>query len=82
MTTLAFSMYSNKGVFALFLGSGVSMPSGIPTGWDIVKDLTKKIAFIQNEPNITDSIEWYMKKYSADPDYSDIVGQLAVTPTE
>lgn len=82
MTTLAFSVYSNKGVYALFLGSGVSMPSGIPTGWDIVKDLTKKIAFIQHESNISDSIEWYMKKYSADPDYSDIVGQLAVTPTE
>lgn len=82
MTTLAFSMYSNKGVYALFLGSGVSMPSGIPTGWDIVKDLTKKIAIVQNESDVTDSIEWYKKKYSSDPDYSDIIGQLANTSTE
>ena len=82
MTTLAFSMYSNKGVYALFLGSGVSLPSGIPTGWAIVKDLTKKIALLQNENYENDSIEWYKKKYSTEPDYSDIIGQLAVTSTE
>lgn len=82
MTTLAFSMYSNKGVYALFLGSGVSLPSGIPTGWAIVKDLTKKIALLQNENYEKDSIEWYKKKYSTEPDYSDIIGQLAVTSTE
>ena len=82
MTTLAFSMYSNKGVYALFIGSGVSMPSGIPTGWAIVKDLTKKIAILQNESDVKDSIEWYKKTYSTDPDYSDILGQLAKTSTE
>jgi hypothetical protein len=34
MLSLAFSVHSNKGVFALLLGSGVSRASGIPTGWE------------------------------------------------
>lgn len=31
-TQLAFSMFENKGVYALLLGSGVSRSAGIPTG--------------------------------------------------
>jgi hypothetical protein len=30
------SIYSNKGVFALLLGSGISRSAGIPTGWEVV----------------------------------------------
>ena len=36
---LAFSIQSNRGVYALLLGSGVSRASGIPTGWDVTLDL-------------------------------------------
>ena len=35
LTTLAFSMYSNKGAYALLLGSGISRSAHIPTGWEI-----------------------------------------------
>jgi hypothetical protein len=31
-TSLAFSVYGNKGVYALLLGSGVSRAAGVPTG--------------------------------------------------
>ena len=44
LTTLAFSIYSNKGAYALLLGAGISKASGLPSGWDIVTDLLKKLA--------------------------------------
>lgn len=44
LTTISFSIYSNKGVYALLLGAGISRPSGIPAGWDIVIALIRKLA--------------------------------------
>ena len=35
LTQLSFSVYENKGVFALLLGSGISRAADIPTGWEI-----------------------------------------------
>ena len=35
LTTLAFSMYSNKGAYALLLGSGISRSAYIPSGWEV-----------------------------------------------
>jgi hypothetical protein len=34
-TALAFSLFENKGVYALLLGSGLSRAAQIPTGWEI-----------------------------------------------
>lgn len=42
LTSIAFALQSNKGVYALLLGSGISRSAGIPTGWEIVLDLIKK----------------------------------------
>ncbi|QDX90924.1 hypothetical protein EEL30_00100 (plasmid) [Brevibacillus laterosporus] len=42
--SLSFSMYSNPGVYGVLLGSGVSRSAGIPTGWQIVLDLCRKLA--------------------------------------
>ena len=42
--SLAFSIQTNPGVYALLLGSGVSRSAGIPTGWEIVMDLLGKLA--------------------------------------
>src|SRR5882672_3478248 len=43
IVSLSFSLYSNSGVYALLLGSGVSRSASIPTGWEIVQDLVHKI---------------------------------------
>ena len=40
LTQLAFSVYENKGVYAVLLGSGLSRSAEIPTGWEITLDLT------------------------------------------
>jgi hypothetical protein len=41
---IALSVHSNKGAYAVLLGSGVSASAGIPTGWQIDADLISKVA--------------------------------------
>ena len=47
--SLALTMHASKGVYALLLGSGVSKTASIPTGWDVVLDLIRKVAKLQAE---------------------------------
>ena len=47
ITALAFSVYENKGVYALLLGSGVSRAAYIPTGWEVTLDLIKRVAALE-----------------------------------
>lgn len=84
ITSLAFSMHSNKGVYALLLGSGVSRTAGIPSGYEVTLDLVQKIAAMngqQDECNL-DSQAWYHKQYGKDPDYSELLDQLGHTQEE
>jgi hypothetical protein len=82
LTTLAFSIYSNKGTYALLLGAGISRSSGIPSGWDIVIDLLKKLAALNGENEISDYEQWYKNKFGKAVDYSSLLGELVKTPTE
>lgn len=80
--SLAFSMHSNRGVYALLLGSGLSTSAGIKTGWGIVLDLLGKLAATEDaEPNV-DLESWYRDKYEEKPEYSKLLESLAKTPTE
>ena len=80
--SLSFSMQANRGVYALLLGSGASRSAGIPTGWEIVLDLLGKLAATTGESPGADLDLWYREKYGKAPNYSDILDQLAKTPTE
>jgi hypothetical protein len=82
MVSLAFSVYSNKGAYALLLGSGVSRASGIPTGWEVVLDLIRKVAKLEGEDCQPDPAAWFRHKHAADPDYSKLLDVIAKTPTE
>jgi hypothetical protein len=82
MTTIAFSIYSNKGVYALLIGYGLSRQSGIPTGWDIVIDLIKRLADSNKEDCKPTPEEWFKNKYREDPDYSLILSKLVTTSSE
>ena len=77
MTTLAFSIFSNKGVYALLLGSGLSKNSGILTGWEITMDLVSELSRMEGEPVKDDLEEWYRGKYGQEPNYSYILEKLA-----
>lgn len=78
---LAFSMFTSKGVYALLLGSGLSRASGVPTGWEILEDLIRKVAHLEGE-SPSDLAEWYRARHHGEPDYSQILAQLAASPSE
>jgi len=82
MVSLAFAVYSNKGVYATLLGSGVSRASGIPTGWDVILDLIRKVAKIVGEDCEPDPAEWYRKKYEIEPNYGQLLDSIAKTSSE
>jgi hypothetical protein len=80
--SLAFSVHSNKGIYALLLGSGISRPAGIPTGWEVVLDLINRIASMHGENCEPDPTAWYKDKFGEDPEYSKILDAIAKSPTE
>ena len=82
LLSLAFAMQTNKGVYALMVGSGVSRAAQIPTGWEIVLDLIEKLAHIQGEDCGSDPGLWYRAKYGAEPDYSELLDAIAKSQTE
>jgi hypothetical protein len=79
--SLAFSVTSSPGAFALILGSGVSRSAGIPTGWEITLELVRKLAALESaEPANPES--WYWKKFGRAPDYAELLDAVTKTPSE
>jgi hypothetical protein len=80
--SLAFSMQSMKGGYAVLLGSGVSRPASVPTGWDMVLDLIRELAHLRGEDCDPDPEQWYRTVFRADADYSRLLQDLGKTRTE
>lgn len=80
--SLAFSMNSNKGVYALLLGSGISRSAGIPTGWEITLDLIKKLAHLKKENCEPDPEKWFEDTFQEEANYSKLLGLVAKTSSE
>src|SRR5439155_24228766 len=82
LVSLAFAIYSNKGAYALLLGSGVSRSAAIPTGWEVVLDLVRKVAKLEGEDPEPDPEAWFLKKHGTKPEYSKLLDIVAKTSTE
>ncbi|TDE14774.1 SIR2 family protein [Dyadobacter psychrotolerans] len=82
ITTASYSVFTNKGAFALLLGSGISSAAGIPTGWAIALKLIEQIARNNNESPLPTADQWYRNYFGAEPDYSDILAKLTISPEE
>ncbi|MFV8258306.1 SIR2 family protein [Bdellovibrio bacteriovorus] len=82
LTSLAFSLHSNKGAYALLVGSGISRSAGIPTGWEVTLDMIRKVAVITGEDAGDNPEEWFKTKFKKDPAYSDLLDTLAKAPSE
>lgn len=82
ITQLAFSVYENKGVFAVLLGSGLSRSAEIPTGWEITLDLVRRVAEAQGVPAQSDWAKWYREKTGQEPNYSVLLEEIASSPDE
>ncbi len=80
--SLAFSIYSNQGGIAILAGSGVSRSAGIPTGWEVVIDLIRKLALLSGEDCEPDPPVWYANEFGEEPDYAKLIDALAKSPTE
>lgn len=82
VTQLAFSVYENKGVFAVLLGSGLSRSAEIPTGWEITLDLVRRVATAQGVPEQSDWAKWYREETGQEPNYSVLLEEIASSPDE
>lgn len=82
LVSLAFSMHSTKGAYALLLGSGVSSGVGVPTGWGITEDLVRRVAKAEGENCEPDPLAWYKRKCGREADYSQLLEMLGQTPAE
>ena len=82
LTQLSFSVYGNKGVFALLVGSGLSRAAEIPTGWEITLDLVRRVALAQGVEDQADWEEWYRSTTGEEANYSTLLEELAASPEE
>jgi SIR2-like domain len=82
LLSLAFSLYSSPGVYALLLGSGASRAAQIPTGWEIIMDLTRQVARLEGAGEIIDPERWYSERFAEPPNYSRLLALVAPSPTE
>lgn len=80
--SFAFAIQSSPGVYALLLGSGVSRAARIPTGWEVVLDLVRKLAAAQGADCEPDPAAWFQAQYGEEPGYSRLLDALAKTPAE
>ena len=82
LTRISFSIYENKGVYALLIGSGLSRAAEIPTGWEITINLIRRVAIAQGEEEQLDWVAWYRERTGKEPDYSELVGELGSSRDE
>ena len=82
LTQIAFSVFENKGVFAVLLGSGLSRAAHIPTGWEITLDLVRRVGLAQGAEEQTDWAAWYREQAKQEPNYSTLIEELAGSPEE
>lgn len=82
ITPLAFSVFEAKGVYALLLGSGLSRSAEVPTGWEITVDLVRRVALSQGVEDQTDWAGWYRGQTGEEPDYSNLLAEIASSPDE
>lgn len=82
LLSLAFSLASSPGVYALLLGSGISRSAQIPTGWEIILDLTRQLARIEGAGELDDPERWYVDRFGEPPSYSRLLAMVAPSPVE
>jgi NAD-dependent SIR2 family protein deacetylase len=83
LISLAFSVHSNPRAYAVLLGAGVSIPSGTPGAWEVVRGLITKAARASiggTEPE--DPEAWYETNRGKKPTYQGVLEEFAPTPEE
>ena len=73
---LALGVMANPGVYALLVGSGISRSAKIPTGWELVLDLVRRLAKAESADPGPDPAAWYRSRYGEPPRYSALLERL------
>src|ERR1035437_2283569 len=82
LISMALAVQAHKGIYAVLAGSGLSRSAGVPTGWDVVIDMVRRIAKAAGEDPGADPTQWYKKKFGKEASYSDLLATLGPTPAE
>jgi hypothetical protein len=84
---LSLNMHSSPGVYALLLGAGISIASGVKTGWGVVEDLVGKVAAVRDpdDPDaraaaMADPEKWWEAHSNEPLGYSALLGAVAPRP--
>ncbi|WP_217235535.1 SIR2 family protein [Streptomyces sp. AC555_RSS877] len=84
--SLALNVHTCPGVYTVLLGAGISMASGIKTGWGIVQDLVSKVAVLHapDTPNAGDEAAadpegWWQEQFGEQLGYSRLLAETAPT---
>ncbi|MFF8639026.1 SIR2 family protein [Streptomyces pilosus] len=82
---MALNVYSSPGVYALRLGAGISIASGVKTGWGVVQDLVGKVAAVRDPENPdarakADPEKWWAANTSEPLGYSALLATAAPMP--
>lgn len=83
LISLAFSVHNNPRAYAVLLGAGVSIPSGTPGAWEVVRGLITGAARASTggtEPE--DPEAWYETTRGKKPTYQGVLKEFAPTPEE
>ncbi|GAA0948540.1 hypothetical protein GCM10009554_46240 [Kribbella koreensis] len=79
--TAAFALTSNPAAYALLIGAGVSVSSGLPSAWGVQEALIERLAAaLGEEPD--DAFAWYSEKFGKPSTYGDLLSSLASTQSE
>jgi NAD-dependent SIR2 family protein deacetylase len=79
---LAFAMHAAPGAYAVLLGAGASIASGMPAAWDVQQDLIRRVAAAEGAKEIGDPHTWYRKRFSRPATYDTLLAALTSTPYE
>jgi hypothetical protein len=79
---MALAVHLNPGGYVPLLGSGVSRAAGIPTGWDIVLNLIRRVAALRGANELQDPEKWFIETIGARPTFTGILDALQLREEE
>ena len=77
VTQLAYAIQAKPGGYVVLLGSGASRAAGIPTAWEVVEELIRRLPEAQEAGVIDNPVNWYQESYGDDIRFSALLEQLA-----
>ncbi|OPX05193.1 SIR2 family protein [Mycobacterium sp. AT1] len=80
--TVAFSLQSNPGAYAVLVGAGVSQ-GAVPTAWEVLTSLIVDVAHLKGAEVAADEAErWWADAFGTEATYENVLESLAPTQHE